>query len=285
MLLLKKYKNNHRMNYLDKINQASEYIKRKSSYTPKIGMILGSGLGSLADQIEDSEKYPYDTIPNFPVSTVEGHAGQLVIGKFGGKEVMAMQGRIHFYEGYTMHELTFPVRVMKALGVEIMVVTNACGSISPKMYPGALMFITDHINLMGTNPLIGENHNSLGPRFPDMSQAYPKNLIEIGKAASKELDIETFEGVYSAVSGPYYLSKAELKMVEGFGADTIGMSTIPEVIVANHSGIKSIGISCITDMAVPDGEHIPLEHDKVVEVANQTRPKFIKLVTRIVEKL
>ncbi len=272
------------MNYLDKIKDAAGVIKKATKYQPKIGLILGSGLGSLADQIEDPEKYPYDTIPHFPTSTVAGHEGQLVIGKLGGKEVLAMQGRVHFYEGYTMQEITFPVRVMKELGIDTMIVTNACGGLNPDFNAGALMFITDHINLMGSNPLIGENHNELGPRFPDMSEAYNKELIRLGKNTAEELGMNTFEGIYSAISGPYYLSKAELTMVTRMGADTIGMSTIPEVIVASHTGIKVLGISCITDMAIPD-QLEPLTHEHVVQIANQIRPKFINLVSKIVERL
>jgi len=273
------------MNYLDQINAATGYLKTRSKYQPKIGLILGSGLGSLADQIEDPEKYAYEDIPHFPTSTVEGHAGQLVIGKLNGKEVMAMQGRIHFYEGYPMQALTFPVRVMKAMGVDSMIVTNACGGMNPKLCTGALVFITDHINLMGTNPLIGENHGELGPRFPDMSTAYDADLRNLGKQVANEIGVETYEGIYAAITGPYYLSKAELSMVSRFGADTIGMSTIPETIVAVHAGIKVLGISCVTDMAVPDQEIEPLTHERVVEIANQTRPKFIKLVSGIIEKM
>ena len=247
-------------------------------------MILGSGLGSLADKIEAADKIPYDQIPHFPVSTVEGHAGQLVLGQLEGKPVIAMQGRFHYYEGYTMQQVTFPVRVMKALGVEIMVVTNACGGLKDFLYPGALMFITDHINFTGTNPLMGHNHDELGPRFPDMSDAYDHELIKLGQKVAGELDIDTQAGIYTACSGPYYLSKAELGMVRAFGSDTIGMSTVPEVIVAVHSGIRCLGISCITDMAIPEALE-PLEHEHVVAVAAVARPKFIRLVSGIVKEM
>lgn len=270
---------------LDQIKEAASYLSSKTSHRPRIGLILGSGLGVLADEIEAAEKYPYQDIPHFTVSTVHGHAGQLVIGRLEGKDVVAMQGRTHYYEGYTMQEITFPVRVMKSLGVEILIVTNACGSLNPSFYPSALMFIKDHINLMGDNPLIGKNYDVLGPRFPDMSNAYDEKLIELGKKTAQDLGIEVFEGIHSSVSGPYYLSKAELKMVRQFGADTIGMSTIPEVIVANHTGIRSLGISCITDMAVPNEQHEPLTHERVVEIANKTRPKFIKLVRGILKNI
>ena len=272
------------MNLLDNIQAAADYIRQQSQVQPKIGLILGSGLGSLADQIESADRLPYEEIPHFPVSTVEGHAGQLVLGQLNGQSVVAMQGRFHYYEGYTMQEVTFPVRVMKALGVEVMIVTNACGGLRDFLYPGALMFITDHINFTGDNPLIGHNESSLGPRFPDMSAAYDPELIALGKSVAERLDIETREGIYTACSGPYYLSKAELNMVRTFGSDTIGMSTVPEVIVAVHSGIRCLGISCITDMAIP--EHLEsVGHEQVVEVATRTRPIFIRLVSEIVKEI
>ena len=229
-------------------------------------------------------KIDYHDIPHFPVSTVEGHAGKMVIGKLQGKNVIALQGRFHYYEGYSLEQVTFPVRVFKALGVSTMIITNACGGISPHLYPGALMFITDHINFIGDNPLIGKNFNELGPRFPDMSTAYDKGLIALGKQVAAELNIGTQEGIYTAVSGPYYYSKAELRMVKGFGSDTIGMSTVPETIVAVHTGMKVLGISCITDMADPDNL-VPLEHAHVVAVANEARPQFIRLVSGIIQKL
>ena len=272
------------MNYLQKIQESSDFISKRTSYQPKIGLILGSGLGSLADHVEQADKMPYHNIPHFPVSTVSGHAGQLVIGQLRGKEVMAMQGRVHFYEGYTMQQLTFPVRIMKAMGVEILIVTNACGGFNPSFYPGALMFISDHINFMGTNPLMGKNFDELGPRFPDMSNVYDSALIKLGKVAAEELEIETFNGIYTAVSGPYYFSKAELGMVRRFGSDAIGMSTVPEAIVAVHGGMRVLGISCITDMAIPENL-APLAHEHVVEVANKVRPKFIQLVSKIVAKI
>lgn len=270
------------MSYLDKIKTAVDYLRQRTAYRPTIGLILGSGLGTMADQIEAADKFPYEDIPGFPVSTVKGHAGQLVIGQLKGKTVLAMQGRVHLYEGVSMQDLTFPVRVMQLLGVQAMIVTNACGGLNPDFHAGGLMFIEDHINLMGGNPLIGENYEVLGPRFPDMSEAYDKELRALGQKAAKELGIETFAGVHSAISGPYYLSRAELRMLRGFGADTVGMSTIPETIVAVHGGLRVLGISCITDMAVPD-QLEPLTHEHVVEIANKTRPKFIQLVSKIIE--
>ncbi len=269
---------------IEKINEAKKYLQEKISQQPKVGLILGSGLGDLADEIEDAVVIDYADIPNFPVSTVEGHAGQLIIGRLEGKMVMAMKGRFHFYEGYTMTEVTFPVRVMQALGVKLLIVTNACGGLNPKLHPGALMIINDHINFMGTNPLMGKNEPELGPRFPDLSRAYDPQLISLAHEVGNKLAIETFEGVYLAISGPNYFSKAELRMVTRFGADTIGMSTVPEVITAAHGGLKTLGISCVTDMAIPDSLE-SISHEQVMEVANQTKPKFIKLVKAIIKEV
>ncbi|MGO1651958.1 purine-nucleoside phosphorylase, partial [Senegalia sp. (in: firmicutes)] len=213
-------------NLLKNIKQTKDFIEEKINIEPKIGLILGSGLGTLANEIENPVKIKYEDIPNFPISTVEGHEGQLVIGKLEGKLVIAMQGRFHYYEGYSMNEITFPVRIMKALGVETIIVTNACGGMNKELYPGALMIINDHINFMGDNPLIGKNFEELGPRFPDMSHAYDKDLINITKKVGEDLNIELKSGIYAAISGPYYFSRAELKMLRAIGGDTIGMSTV-----------------------------------------------------------
>ena len=273
------------MNYLEKINHTKNWLQERTNCKPTIGLILGSGLGTMADTIENADKFSYEAIPHFPASTVAGHDGQLVLGDLQGKKVVAMQGRIHYYEGYSMQEITFPVRVMKAMGVDTIIVTSACGGLKPELYAGALMFVTDHINMMGTNPLMGENYDELGPRFPDTSEAYTKALIEKGQAVAKSLDIETFTGVHCAISGPNYLSNAELRMVRKVGADTIGMSMIPEMIVAAHANLQALGIACITDMANPDGHVEPLTHERVVEVANKTRPKFVSLVSEIIKNL
>lgn len=270
--------------YLTKIKEAAAFIRNLSPAKPSIGLILGSGLGGLADEIQNPVRIPYQEIPHFPVSTVAGHDGNLVLGELEGKQVIALQGRFHFYEGYTMQEVTFPVRVFQALKVETMIVTNACGGINPDLYPGALMFITDHINFTGTNPLIGENFEDLGPRFPDMSHAYDAELRELGKKVAKDIDLEVFEGIYTATAGPYYFSRAELGMVRNFGSDTIGMSTVPEVIVAQHAGIKCLGISAVTDMAIPE-THKSVSHAEVMEMARLTRPKFIRLVREILKKM
>lgn len=272
------------LSLLEKIQAATTYLQGRSNIQPQVGLILGSGLGDLAHEIEAAVHIDYDHIPHFPVSTVEGHAGKLVMGELMGKPVVALQGRFHYYEGYSLQDVTFPVRVFHALGVQTLIVTNACGALNTSFYPGALMFITDHINFIGSNPLIGKNFNELGPRFPDMSTAYDRELVALGKRVAAEQGIDTVEGIYTAVSGPYYYSKAELRMVKSFGSDTIGMSTVPETIVAVHMGMKVLGISCITDMADPD-HLVPLEHSHVVAVASQARPRFIRLVKNIVQRL
>ncbi|MCK8058871.1 MULTISPECIES: purine-nucleoside phosphorylase [unclassified Fusibacter] len=272
------------MSLVNRIKEAAAYITELGAGQIEIGLILGSGLGSLADEIENPIKIMYDDIPHFPVSTVEGHEGQLVIGTLEGKTVMAMQGRFHYYEGYTPQVITFPVRVMKAMGASTLIVTNACGGMNPDLYPGALMFIEDHINFTFDNPLIGDNEGDLGPRFPDMSTAYTPGLIALGQGVADSLGIDTKKGVYAAISGPNYLGRAELKVLRTIGADTVGMSTIPETIVARHSGMDVLGISCVTDMAIAE-ELEPLEHEQVVKVANETRPKFIKLVKGILKEV
>ncbi|WP_088102350.1 purine-nucleoside phosphorylase [Halalkalibacter urbisdiaboli] len=268
-------------NLLEKIKQSATYISDKLPTIPKIGLILGSGLGELANEIENSVKIRYEDIPNFPVSTVEGHAGQLVIGQLHGQPVVAMQGRFHYYEGYSMQEVTFPVRVMKQIGVELLVVTNACGGMNKSFQPGDLMVITDHLNMTGANPLIGPNAAELGPRFPDMSHAYNPTYVTFVEEVAQRLEIPIRKGVYAGVSGPTYMSGAELIMLRELGGDVVGMSTVPEVIVARHANMNVIGISCVTDMAI--GEDIKgITHEEVVEVANRTKPKFISLVKEIV---
>lgn len=271
-------------NLLKVINETSSYIRERINFVPQIGLILGSGLGTLADEIKNPVVFDYKDIPNFPISTVEGHEGKLVLGELEGKKVIAMQGRFHYYEGYSMQEVTLPVRVMKALGIQMLLVTNACGGMNKELYPGALMIIEDHINFMGDNPLIGHNYDELGPRFPDMSSAYDKELIKLAEKVGTKLNIETKKGVYAAISGPYYFSRAELRMLRKIGGDTIGMSTVPEVIVARHAGLRVLGISCVTDMAIAD-EIVSISHEEVVQVANETRPKFIRLVKGILNEV
>ncbi|MCK5764047.1 MAG: purine-nucleoside phosphorylase [Clostridiales bacterium] len=267
-----------------KISESVNYIESKINVEPKIGLILGSGLGDLADEITNPIVIEYKDIPHFLVSTVEGHKGQLIIGELMGKNVIAMQGRLHYYEGYSMQDITYPVRVMKKLGIETLLVTNACGGMNPKLYPGALMLITDHINMMGDNPLMGKNLDDFGPRFPDMSTAYNPELINVGRKVAKDLDLDIQEGVYTAISGPYFLSKAELRMLRTIGGDTVGMSTIPETIVANHSGMKVLGISCVTDMAIADTLE-PIDHETVIRIANETKPKFSAYIKGILKEV
>ncbi len=265
-----------------KIKAAAAYIAERigGSVQPRVGLILGSGLGVLAEEIEQPVVIPYEEIPHFPVSTVAGHAGRLVIGRLNGTPVVSMQGRFHYYEGYGMDVVTFPVYVMKQLGVDTLIVTNAAGGMNRAFQPGDLMIITDHINLTGDNPLIGPNLDEFGPRFPDMSRAYTPELVRLAEAKAAELGIRVQKGVYCAISGPTYMTPSELIMLARVGGDAVGMSTAPEVIAACHAGLRVLGISCITDMAI--GEELePLTHEQVMEVANSTRPRFIALVKQI----
>ncbi|WP_418314655.1 purine-nucleoside phosphorylase [Salicibibacter kimchii] len=267
------------------IEEATDAVKQQlGSGNVDIGLILGSGLGDLADEVESAVRIDYEDIPGFPTSTVEGHAGRLVLGKLEGKNVVAMQGRFHFYEGYSSQEVTFPVRVMKALGVHTLVVTNACGGMNRDYHPGDFMLITDHLNMTGTNPLIGPNDEELGTRFPDMSQAYSPTLIDLAKRIADEETLTVHEGVYTGISGPTFSTTAELSMLRKLGGDVVGMSTVPEVIVARHSGIDVLGISCVTDMAVAD-DHGGVSHAEVMETAARTKPTFITFVRRIVNEL
>lgn len=267
-----------------KVIESVNYIKDQIPFEPEVGLILGSGLGILAEEIEDGVTIPYTQIPNFPESTVVGHAGRLVIGRLAQKKVLAMQGRYHYYEGYTMDEVTLPVRAMQLLGIKTLIVTNASGGINENFHVGDLMFIRDHINLMGTNPLIGTNFQEFGPRFPDMSYAYHPDLLCLGEEVAERLGIPVQKGVYIAVTGPSYESPAEIKAFRRWGADVVGMSTVPEVIVANHMGIKVLGISCVTNMAagvLPKS----LDHQEVMETAERVKPKFISLVREIVKEV
>lgn len=272
------------MNLIEKINNAKAYIK--NIYNDKIDMavILGTGLGNLVDDIENKIVIEYKDIPGFPISTVKGHAGNLIIGDLNEKKILALNGRFHYYEGYEMEKVTFPMRVIKALGIDKVIVSNAAGGMNPNFSAGDLMIITDHINFMGNNPLIGANYEELGPRFPDMSNAYDKSLVSLAEECAKKLKIDVQKGVYAAVSGPTYETPAELRMLRTIGGDAVGMSTVPEVIIANHMGMKVIGISCITDMAIADNLE-PLDHSKVVEIANRAMAKFIALVKEIIANI
>jgi purine-nucleoside phosphorylase len=264
--------------------EALEYIQAKLDRKPTVGLILGSGLGVLADEIEDPLKIPYHDIPGFPQSTVEGHVGQLVIGKLEEKNVIAMQGRFHYYEGYSLDLVTLPVRLMKKLGVEQLIVTNAAGGINTDFSPGNLMIIEDHLNLTSQNPLRGPNDNDFGVRFPDMSQAYKKELRELAFQVAEEHQVQLQKGVYVGLTGPSYETPAEIRMLRKLGADAVGMSTVPEVIVAAHSGVKVLGISCITNMASGIFKQ-PLSHEEVMETAELAKSTFLSLVKGVVSKM
>ncbi|RBW70373.1 purine-nucleoside phosphorylase [Bacillus taeanensis] len=266
------------------IKQAAAFIQKKVTFTPEIGLILGSGLGVLAEEIENPVRISYSKIPGFPVSTVEGHAGQFVFGTLQGKKVAAMQGRFHFYEGYSMDKVTFPVRVMKEIGIERLIVTNAAGGVNTEFEAGDLMIITDHINNMGTNPLIGPNDNELGVRFPDMSEAYSKRLRQLAKEAAGEINISVQEGVYVGNTGPVYETPAEIRMIRTLGGDAVGMSTVPEVIAARHAGIEVLGISCISNMAAGILDQ-PLTHDEVIETTEKVKANFLSFVKTIVNNM
>ncbi len=271
-------------NYLEKLEEAVKFIKSKTNYQPEIGMVLGSGLGSIADDIEEAVRIPYSQIPNFPVSNVSGHAGNLVIGKLQGKVVFALQGRVHFYEGHSMKYITFPIRVMLSLGIKKLLVTNACGGVNETYTPGTLMVIKDHISLMGASPLTGENYDKFGPRFPDVSYCYTKKYREIALAAQKEITTPMREGVYCAFMGPAYETPAEVKFARIIGADAVGMSTVPEVIVAVHGGMDVLGISCITNMAAGILDQ-KLDHSEVMEVATRVHKDFVKLINIVLPQM
>ncbi|MCD6407039.1 purine-nucleoside phosphorylase [Candidatus Aerophobetes bacterium] len=271
-------------NLREKIGEALSYVRSKSSIVPEIGIILGTGLGKLAEKIENKVVISYKQIPHFAVSTAPGHAGNLLLGKIGEKKVVAMQGRFHLYEGYSPEEVTFPIRVMKALGVKVLIESNAAGGMNRNFKPGDIMIITDHINFTGTNPLIGPNDDSLGPRFPDMSEPYDWDLIELTEEVALEEGIRCHRGVYIGVTGPNFETRAEYRFFHLIGADAVGMSTVPEVIVAKHSGLKVLGLSCITDMCIPDKLE-PVDFRKVIDVANKAEPKVTRLVEKVIRKI
>ena len=269
---------------LKKIEETLSYIREKTSLKPDIGIILGTGLGGLATKIEEEISIPYQDIPNFPVSTVKGHQGKLLFGKLGGKNVVAMQGRFHYYEGYSMQELSFHVRVMKFLGIGLLVVSNASGGMNPTFKVGDVMLIKDHINLMGDNPLMGKNEDSLGPRFPDMHEAYDREILDKARKIAASLNIYTQEGVYAAVSGPCFETPAEYKYIYTIGADAVGMSTVPEVIVAKHMGLKCFAMSVISDLGIV-GQVCTVSHEEVLEAAKTAEPKMTSILTKLLEEL
>lgn len=269
---------------LKQINETADFLMSKLVQIPKTGIILGTGLGNLATQITNRIEIPYETIPNFPVSTVEGHSGKLIIGTLGEVYVMAMQGRFHYYEGYDMKQVTFPVRVMKALGIENLLVSNASGGMHPDFEIGDLMIITDHINLFPEHPLRGKNVIELGTRFPDMSNAYSKDLIDKAKLIAKANNIKVVEGVYVGTTGPTFETPAEYRYFRIIGGDAVGMSTVPEVIVANHAGMRCFGMSIITDLGVP-GKIVEVTHEEVQEIGNKAQPLMTQIMKELIAQL
>lgn len=266
------------------IDEAAAFIRSRWSGAPKSGLILGTGLGGLAEQVSAKTVIPYAEIPHFPTSTVQSHAGQLVCGVLRGVPIVAMEGRFHFYEGYSMPQVTFPVRVMKALGAEMLVVTNAAGGMNPEFELADVVVIDDHINLMGDNPLRGINDDKLGPRFPDMCEPYSRELSAIALQAAKELGIAAHKGVFVAVAGPNLETRAEYRMLRGMGADVVGMSTVPEVLVAVHAGLRVLGFSIVTDICLPDALE-PVDIQKILAVAAKGGEKLSRLIPKVLEKL
>jgi purine-nucleoside phosphorylase len=268
----------------DRVRAAAGVVRKSTRLTPEVGIILGTGLGGLADEIAVEASIPYGQIPGFPLSTVESHAGRLLLGRLGNRPVVAMQGRFHRYEGYGLGEVTFPVRVMHALGARTLVVSNACGGMNPLWNPGDLVLLSDHINLLGDNPLIGSNDERLGPRFPDMSAPYDPELRALARTVALELGITLREGVYVAVPGPNLETRAEYRMLRGMGADVVGMSTVPEVIVAGHEGMRTVGISIITDQCLPDALE-PADITRIIETARRAEPALTRLIAGLVERI
>ena len=269
------------------INDALSYIRKHTRMKPEIGIILGTGLGGLAKEIKKEAVLDYDDIPHFPVSTVESHHGKLIFGTLSGKNVVAMQGRFHYYEGYTMQQVTFPVRVMSfkaGLGVKTLLISNAAGGMNPRFRKGDLMMITDHINLQGDNPLIGPNDDEMGPRFPDMSEPYSRDLIKRTRKVAADLKIKLQSGVFVAVQGPNLETAAEYRFLRQIGADAVGMSTVPENIVANHMGMRVLGMSIITDECFPDSLK-PVTVEEVIAVASKAEPKLTRIMKELVKRL
>ncbi len=272
------------LNLYDKVTESAESIKPKANSNAKIAVILGSGLGELTNTMEDKNSIPYGEIPHFPLSTVKGHGGELVFGKISGTEILAMKGRFHFYEGYSMKEVAYPVYVMQQLGIKKLIITNAAGGVDKSFELGTLMIIKDFVNLMGTNPLIGENDERFGPRFPDMSEPYRLTFIQKAKEIADGLGVPYREGVYAAFTGPYYETASEIRAVDTVGPHAVGMSTVPETIVANYLGMDVLGISCITNMAtgIQKTKH---SHDKVVEAAQKASANFCRWVAALIPEL
>ncbi len=268
----------------DRIQQAAAVVRGRCSFAPDVGIILGTGLGGLVKEIAAEAIIPYEEIPGFPLSTVESHAGRLILGTLRGRRVVAMQGRFHRYEGYSLQEVTFPVRVMKALGARALVVTNVSGGMHPLWAPGDLVLIADHINLLGDNPLIGRNDDRLGPRFPDMSDPYDSGLRALVRQLALAQGVTLREGVYVSVPGPNLETRAEYRMLRAMGADIVGMSTVPEVIVAVHQGMKVAGLSIVTDQCLPDAL-VPADIEHIIAIANGAEPKLTRLVAELVQQI
>ncbi len=273
------------INWLEKIQETAAFLKEKvGGEMPKVAIVLGSGLGNLADKIDIKAAIPYSEIPNFPVSTVEGHKGQLIFGMLGKKYVMAMQGRFHYYEGYSMKEATFPIRVMKALGVKVLCVSNAAGGMNPEFRVGDVMLITDHINLFPDHPLRGKNYNELGPRFPAMNEAYSHRILDLARKIAKENNIRLMEGVYVGTQGPTFETPSEYRFFYRIGGDAVGMSTVPEVIVARHAGIEVFGLSVITDLG-GEGIYVDVSHEEVQQAATKAEPIMTLMVQEVINNL
>jgi purine-nucleoside phosphorylase len=272
---------------LEQIDQAADAVRARTSYKPRVGIILGSGLNDLAASVQKADAIPYADLPNWPLSTVHGHAGRLVIGELEGQPVLVMQGRVHFYEGYSMSQVTLPVRVMTRLGLEMMIVTNAAGGVNPEFVPGDVMLITDNLNMLGmagANPLMGPNIDELGPRFPDMSRSYDQQLMALARTSAKENKLTLREGVYCGLSGPSFESPADLRYLRLAGADAVGMSTVPEVIVARHGGLRVLGFSGISNKANLDGSTVTT-HEEVIEAGRIITPKMEKVIRGVLRSL
>jgi len=268
----------------ERAEHAARTIRARSIMDVSIALVLGSGLGAFADELQDATAIPYREIPGFAQSTVEGHAGRLVIGKAAEVPLAALQGRFHYYEGYSSEEVTFPIRVMKLLGARTLILTNAAGAVNVELSPGTLMVISDHMNLLGINPLTGPNDERFGPRFPDLSDVYSRELQDITIAEANSMDLEIRRGIYAGLSGPSYETPAEIRMVRTLGADAVGMSTVPEAIVARHMGMRVLGISCITNLAAGVAEQ-PIDHHCVVEIGERVRLEFTELLRRVIKRL
>lgn len=268
----------------EQIAESVQAIRAKSNLKPDVGIVLGTGLGALADDIEAEKIIPYEEVPHFPLSTVEFHAGRLILGTLNGQNIVAMQGRFHRYEGYSLKQITFPVRVLRALGAETLIISTACGAMNPQFQAGDIMLITDHINLLGDNPLIGTNDEELGPRFPDMSEPYNRKLIAVAEQVALEEKIRIQKGVYAALTGPNLETAAEYRFLRIIGADVVGMSTVPEDLVAVHAGMRVLGLAVVTDICYPDTLQ-KADIERIIRTAEETEPKLTRIIQKVVERI